>query len=138
MQYTQNNGIGMLLAVLVGVSVFAGWLYTCYPVTASLLADDSRQSWSFLVLIGFAVIAVVGVVIAGAVLQGLMQLLRSLMQLALIVFLVVGGVILWRRGAPELQSSGFTTVVHSPPAMSAPSPQPHVPTNGRWWEQPKE
>jgi len=126
------------LAIALGISAFAAWLYVCYPTTASELADESRQSWSFLVLIGFVVVAVIGATIAGSVLHGVLLLLRSLVQLSLIVALVIGGVMLWRKEPVEQQVQ--PPVVHyqeSPPTPLAIELPPPEPSKGRWWDKKK-
>lgn len=143
MQYGPNNGIGAFVAITIGVSAFAGWLYVCYPATAQELAGESQQSWSFLVLLGFVVVAVFGVTLAGSVLHGVMMMLRSLVQLSLIVAVVIGGVMLWRRESPPQYRSQPLTVQQplSPPVsprITPPTintrPQPK-PSQGRWWDQ---
>ncbi len=135
MRYGQSNGIGAFLAIAMGISAFAAWLYVCYPTTANELADESRQSWSFLVLAGFVVVAVIGATIAGSVLHGVMMLLRSLVQLSLIVAVVVGGVMLWRREPAEHQAQPpVARYQESPPTprtVETPSPEP---AKGRWWD----
>lgn len=135
MQYGHGNGIGALLTIGIGVSAFAGWLYMCYPETAAGLADESKQSWSFLVLLGFVVVAVIGVSIAGSVLQHVMVLLRSLVQLSLIVALVVGGVMLWRREPSPSQSNFVDDRVSTPVISQTIETPPKKATKGRWWDQ---
>ena len=136
MRYGYGNGIGALLSIAVGVLAFAGWLYASYPATATALADESRRSWSFLVLAGFVVVAVIGVAIAGTVLQGLMTLLKSLVQLAVIVALVAGGVVLWQRHRDGGAYFSEPTVqpTAAPTRSAPPSPPPAV-DKRRWWEQ---
>ena len=138
MRYGYANPIGAMLAIAIGVTAFAAWLYVCYPGTAGELADESRQSWSFLVLLGFVVVAVIGVTTAGSVLQCLLMLLRSLLQLSLVVAIVVGGVLLWRREPTENQVqpaiSSYRDYSSTTEEVITPVPKP---TKGRWWEQKK-
>jgi len=136
MRYGQSNGIGSFLAIAMGISAFAAWLYVCYPTTANELADESRQSWSFLVLVGFIVIAIIGATIAGSILHGVMMLLRSLVQLSLIIAVVVGGVMLWRREPAEYQLQPAATryqEVSPPPQVIKETPP--KPSSGRWWDK---
>lgn len=141
MRYGQSNSIGALITIVIGVCAFAGWLYVCYPETADALAYESRQSWSFLVLIGFVVVAIIGVSIAGSLLVGLMHLLKSLVQLGLIVAVIVGGVMLWRR--EPITTSLDTQLPHQSTTYEIPQPryretvihQPKPPAKGKWWEQ---
>jgi heme A synthase len=138
MQYGQSNGIGTFLAIAIGTSAFAAWLYVCYPGTAVALADQSRQSWSFLVLLGFVVVAVIGVSIASSVLQNVMMLLRSLVQLSMIVAVVVVAALAWRGQQPEPQTESPAPQYGPPAPVSIPTPEPPSrPARARWWEQNK-
>lgn len=136
MRYGYGNAIGSMVAILIGLCAFGGWLYVCYPATATELADESRQSWSFLVLLVFVVVAVIGVVIAGSVFHGLMMLLRSTVQLALIAGLVGGGIWIWRNQSSDIEPQVQVTRYEEPqrPAEKVELPPPESP-KGKWWQQ---
>jgi hypothetical protein len=136
MQVAQHNGIGALLAISVGICAFGGWLYACYPETALTLANDSRQSWSFLLLLGFVVVAVIGVAVAGSVLQHVMVLLRSLVQLSLIVAVVAAGIIFVRRDTAATPQRSVTSPQQPHSIRQLEQTQP-VSTQGKWWERKK-
>lgn len=150
MQYGHSNGISAFLVIAVGAAAFAAWLYVCYPFTAVAVADQSRQSWSFVVLIGFVVVAVIGVSIASSVLQSVMALLKNLVQLSLIVAVVAAGVWAWRGQQTQTPATrpaapnypgiapGNQFTQPLPPASVPPEEPSPKPAKSRWWEQNKQ
>ena len=137
MRYSYGNPVGAMLAILIGLTAFGAWLYVCYPAMATELADESRQSWSFLLLLGFVVVALIGVTIAGSVLQGLIMLLRSVLMLALVAALVGGGIWLWRNQPGMVESQVEITRYQEPAQVTKQIERqpPQTPAKGRWWEQ---
>jgi len=90
------------------------------------------------VLVGFIVVAVIGATIAGSVLHGVMMLLRSLVQLSLIIAVVVGGVMLWRKEPAEYQAQPpVARYQESPPTPRTIELPPPKPAKGRWWDKKK-
>jgi len=135
MRFGHRNGIGALLTITIGATVFAFWLFVCYPTTAHELVNQSRQSGAFILLLGFLVVAVIGVTIAGTVLHGLLMLLQNLLQLALIIAIVVGGVWLWQRQSsnPQGQPPIANHSESSPSQYPIEQPNSKPPQN-HWWK----
>lgn len=139
------NGIGIFLVIAVGVSVLAAWLYLFYPAMARGIVADSRGSLTWIVLIVLAIVGLVSCTLAAQLLQNLMVLFRSLVQLVAVAALIIGGVFLWRRGTPDAsvgsrQSPSVTSEnenVSVPEVRPVRKVRPQPKPEGRWWKQQK-
>ena len=124
------SGIGMFLVIAVGIGVLAGWLKLCYPAVTSEVTADASDSFSWILLIVFAVIGVTACTMAAQLLHSLLIVLRSAVQVAVISALVVGGILLWRGHTARTQSPLPSNPTTTPTASETTQPPDTV-----WWEQ---